>query len=393
VTQPLLLLPNVGAEEGGTSDDPRVEAWVSAVASLWRRLFAAEARWFEAAGIPAAIGSAPEERAAFAWLEADSALTAWLNTESALECAEAAGCRLTGAPPAVVRRVHDKAFAFEAARDEGLLPAELAATIAAFDPDTLRDPDGGVAAIARALDAWPAWASERFTLKPRFGSSGRGRVAGREGRADDPALRRALPRLAERGGAMLEPWLERSEDLSASLWLDEVAGLQLLGTSEQVLAPSGLYRGQRGTVDSKGRVTSGSERDEELRDAAVAMASRAGGEGFFGPCGLDAFGYLSPSGAAVFRPVVEWNARFTLGMVAIGLVKRAHAEIRSAFAPDPEQRLAFHFALDEPACGWPASDSSLLVLRYAEPDAGVRPALAIALDRATLDARLGLGSG
>ena len=60
---------------------------------------------------------------------------------------------------------------------------------------------------------------------------------------------------------------------------------------------------------------------------------------------------------------------------------------------EPEQRLAFHFALDAPAGGWPASDSSLRVLRYGERDAAVQPALAIALDRATLDDRLGLDSG
>ena len=393
MTAPLLLWPNVAAEEGGTGDGRRAEPWVLAVAGLWRRLFAAGTGWLEAAGVPVAVVAAAEEPAAFACLEAEGALTAWLNTESALERASAAGRRLTGAPPAVVRRVHDKAFAFAAAREEGLLPPDLAATIAVFDPELLRDPDAGVAAIARTLDDWPAWARVRFTLKPRFGCSGRGRTAGRDGRVDEPALRRSLPRLAERGGAMLEPWLDRSEDLSASLWLDEAGALQLLGTSEQVLAPSGLYRGQRGTVDSKGRVTSGSDRDEDLRNAAVALARRAAREGFFGPCGLDAFGYRAPSGAPAFRPVVEWNARFTLGMVAIGLVKLARAEIRSAFTPNPEQRLAFYFALDAPAGGWPASDSSLRVLRYGERDAAVQPALAIALDRATLDDRLGLDSG
>jgi len=389
VTEPLRLFPNVAAEEGDARDDRRSDPWRSAVAGLWRRLFAAETRWLEGVEIPADFAAATEERAVFAWLEADAALTAWLNTDSALERAGAAGCRLTGATPAVVRRVHDKAFAFEAAREAGLLPAELAETIAVFDPERLRDPDAGVAAISAALDRWPAWARERFTLKPRFGSSGRGRAAGRDGRADEPALRRALPRLAERGGAMLEPWLDRSEDLSASLWLGEDGALHLLGTSEQLLAPSGLYRGQRGSVDSKGRVTSGSERDEALREAAVAVAGRAAREGFFGPCGLDAFEFRTAEGAAVFRPVVEWNARFTLGTVVIGLLKRARRRIRSHFSPHPEQRLAFHFALDAPAGGWPASDSSLFVLRYAEPDALVQPALAVARDRATLDARLG----
>lgn len=390
MTAPLLLWPNVGAEEGGAGADRRAEPFALAVAGLWRRLFAVGTGWHEAAGIPATVGASSDERAVFTWLEADAALTAWLNTDAALECAEAAGRRLTGPSPAVVRRVHDKAFAFDVARDEGLLPADLAATITAFDPDPLRDPDAGVAAIARALERWPAWARERFTLKPRFGSSGRGRVAGRDGRADEPVLRRALPRLAERGGAMLEPWLDRSEDLSASLWLDETGALHLLGTSEQVLAPSGLYRGQRGTVDSKGRVTSGSERDEELRNAAVVVARRAAREGFFGPCGLDAFSYRGPSGEAAFRPVVEWNARFTLGTVAIGLAKRARAKLRSKFSPGPEQRLAFYFALDAPPGDWPESDSSLYVLRYAERDAAIQPALVIARDRATLDSRLGL---
>jgi hypothetical protein len=392
VTAPLRLLPNVGAEEGSARGDRRAEPWLTTVASLWRRLFAADARWLEGVGIPEMAGTAKQERASFAWLETDGALTAWLNTESAAGSAEAAGLRLTGAPPAVVRRVHDKAFAFEAAREEGLLPTELIETIAVFEPDQLRDADAGAAAIERVLLGWPSWAREHFTLKPRFGSSGRGRAAGRGGRTDEPALRRALPRLAEQGGAMLEPWLDRSEDLSASLWLDENAGLQLLGTSEQVLAPSGLYRGQRGTIDSKGRVTSASENDEALRGAAVAIAGRAAREGYHGPCGLDAFTYRAASGTSTFRPVVEWNARFTLGLIAIALVKRERAAVRSAFAPSPEQRLAFYFALDSPPRGWPASDPSLRVLRYAEPDAAIQPGLAIAFDRSTLDARLGLDS-
>jgi hypothetical protein len=382
------LWPNIGAEEAAAKLDPRAEPWVAAVAALWRRLFGAGTDWLEGAEGVAAAPDA-EERAAFAWLEAEGALTAWLNTDDARARALAAGRGLTGASPEAVRRVHDKAFALEAARSEGLLPAELAATIAVLEPEGLRDADAGVAAIQRLLDGWPDWARARFTLKPRFGSSGRGRVAGRDGRADDPALRSALSRLADCGGALLEPWLDRHEDLSASLWLGEAGELHLLGTSEQLLAPSGLYRGQRGSVDSKGRVTSGSVHDEALREAAVAVAARASGAGYFGPCGLDAFAYRGQAGEVAFRPVVEWNARFTLGIVALGLVRRAHAEVRAAFAPGPEERLCFHFALAAPPGGWPASDASLRVWTFAERGAAVEPGLAIAADRATLDARLG----
>ena len=41
-------------------------------------------------------------------------------------------------------------------------------------------------------------------------------------------------------------------------------------------------------------------------------------QGFSGPCGLDAFAFRSASGGEAFRPVVEWNARFNLGTLAIG---------------------------------------------------------------------------
>jgi hypothetical protein len=386
----LRLWPNIGAEEGPLRPDPKAALRVAAVAALWRRLFAAETNWLGGAG-PAASAAGAEPRAIYDWLEGDGALTAWLNTDDARERAVADGRRLSGAPPDAVRRVHDKAFALEAARSEDLLPAELAATIAVLEPETLRAGNAGVAVIQRALDGWPDWARARFTLKPRFGSSGRGRVAGIDGRADDPVLRRALPRLADRGGALLEPWLDRCEDLSASLWLGEGGELRLVGTSAQRLAPSGLYRGQRGTVDSKGRVTSGSDHDEALREAAVAVAGRAARAGYFGPCGLDAFSYRAPTGAIAFRPVVEWNARFTLGIVVLGLLRRARAEIRRAFRPPPERRLWFEFALEAPPGGWPESDASLRVWRFADAGAELVPGLAVAVDRETLDARLGTG--
>jgi hypothetical protein len=333
-------------------------------------------------------GLAGDSPAVFPWLEATGA-TAWLNTAAAFAAAAAAGRALTGPSADSVRRVHDKAFAHEAAGCEGLMPPDLADTIAIIEPETLRDPAVGIAAVQRHLDRWPPAARRSFTLKPRLGCSGRGRAAGRDGWADDPAFANALPRLAACGGALLEPWLNRGEDLSASLWIAPNGELTLLGTSEQITAPSGLYRGQRGNVDSKGRITSDSDRDEGLRAAAAALAPHVVRAGFTGACGLDAFTYRSADGRASFRPVVEWNARFTLGTIVIGLVKRARESIRASFAPGPERRLAFHFRLDAPAGGWPESDPELLVVRYFEPEDPVRPALVVAPDRATLDARLG----
>jgi hypothetical protein len=392
VSGELLLLPNIGAEEGGNAARHRSEPWVTAVAGLWHTLFAAGTGWLDeeraAPPWPVAWG-ARAAAAVFPWLEAPGRATAWLNTESASQQAAAAGRELTGASPEVVRQVHDKAFAHAVARGEGLLPPDLADTVAPLDPELLRDADAAVERIETELARWPPGARSRFTLKPRIGSSGRGRVAGSDGNADTPQLRGALPRLAERGGAMLEPWLDRTEDLSASLWIGAGDELVLLGTTQQWLAPSGLYLGQRGMVDSKGRVTSGSGRDEALREAAAAVARAAAAEGFFGPCGLDAFAFRTDTGGEAFRPVVEWNARFTLGTLAIGLVRRALGTAAKAFGLAPGIRLAFHFGLDAPAGGWPEADSALFISPLWRSGDAVRPALVVAESREALDRHLG----
>jgi hypothetical protein len=275
---------------------------------------------------------------------------------------------------------------------EALLPTELAQAIAVLDP-ALGDADAAVAAVASALDSWPAGLRRRFTLKPRYGSSGRGRVAGVDGVADSPELRGAWPRLAARGGALLEPWCDRTEDLSASLFLAETGELILLGTTRQWLTPAGVYRGQRGTFDSKARVTSGSERDEPLREAAAAVARAAAEAGYFGPCGLDAFAYRTAGGGEAFRPVVEWNARFTMGIVAIGLLRRARASIVRAFGLGAGERIVFHFGLEAPAGGWPQADASLQVYRVGPRADDSGPALVLARDMETLEHHLGESPG
>jgi hypothetical protein len=288
--------------------------------------------------------------------------------------------------PGVVARVHDKAFAREVAIREGLVPTPLRECSAVFEPGDLTAPDGP-ARIEAALAGWPAWARRRFTLKPRFGSSGRGRVAGRDGCADDPALVAALPRLAGCGGALLEPWLERVEDLSAQMYLDPTRGVTLLGTTRPVLAPSGVYRGQRGDLDYKGRIVSGSDHDENLREAAVAVAAAARERGFWGPCGLDAFSFRDTRGVTHLRPVVEFNARFTLGTVAIGITRRALSKIRQQIGLSPGERRPFFFGLDAPPGGWPAEASSPehLLIRLTEPGSASHPALLVASDGPALD--------
>ncbi len=421
-----LLIPNIGAEESlgleaSDREDAAPDLYIQAAefadvadpvlqtAALWRLLFGADASF----AVPREVGATdfwPAEfgkrtRApVFSWLDTPAA--AWLNTTKAEQIARRSGHALLGATPAVVELVHDKAFSHRVAVAEEFLPAQLDSLVEVLEPATLRNSAGARSWIVDSINRWPEWTERRFTLKPRFGTSGRGRVAGIGDRiaAGDGGFRR----LADCGGAMLEPWLRRTTDLSAQMWIEPDGQIVLLGTTELVVEPSGLYRGHRGTIDSKGRVHSASRYDEPLREAAAAVARAAFAVGYWGPCGVDAFAFHS-DGREVFRPIVEFNARFTLGTLVVGLLRRALPRIRTTLCLDPGGLRSFYFGLSAPAAGWSRPDRGLLVpLSSGEISSGkassrkgssrhpnspaaafhVGPGLVLAMDRDALDEHL-----
>ncbi|MEE9279007.1 MAG: hypothetical protein V3V67_02420 [Myxococcota bacterium] len=315
MSAPARLFPNLGAEEGRGWRRALSLPKVRDIIGWWSALFDRRAT---IVGVSDRVASRlPEElapdadRAAFDFLEGSGALVPWLSTDEAAEFARAEGFELACAPAQVVRSVHDKAFAQRVAEREGLVPADLAGAIEIIEPELLR---GGEAALRRL----GAVAGRGFVLKPRLGSSGRGRV-----RVDGHEVEGALERLAARGGCLLEPWLSRTEDLSAQMWVDPGGEIRLLGTLRQEVTPSGVWSAHAGVVDPRGSIRSGSRYDEALRDAAYRVARAAREAGFFGVCGLDAFAYRQPGGDEALRPVVEFNARFTVGTIATGLVQRA----------------------------------------------------------------------
>jgi hypothetical protein len=349
-----LRIANVGAEEQPEALAPPKLAVAERVAALFERLFAGGGAWD--------------------WLPGPSVAAAWLNTRAVEAAVRSDGRPLFGAPAEVVERVHDKAFAHDVATREGLVPACLRDCIEVLDPHALRDAATGGSGLDARLDAWPVWAQERFTLKPRFGSSGRGRVAGLSGRLDEPQREGALPRLAARGGAIAEPWLERREDLSVQLLIEPGGGIRLLGSLTLLVDESGLYRGHAGQIDARGRVGSGSRYDEAVRDAAITVALAAAAVGYLGPCGVDAFVFRGPDGEDVLRPVVELNARFTLGTLVLGEVRRALPGVRGAIGLAPDTLRGFHFLL-EPGPGEPDDP---LAIALGEPEQDAPPRLRFA---------------
>jgi len=408
------LLPNLGAEEGDDWRSVRDQPPVRSAARLWYLLFGPNARLRvpDAEGLwtqrrrdaiwPKALG-APPDSPAFAWLGQNTGAIAWLNTESvAIEARTTLESELSGPPPQVVRSVHDKAFAVEAATELGLAPRSLEPLVQVIEPDALRAPDELLPRLDRLLETWPEWTERRFTLKPRFGSSGRGRVGGSD-RVDSARVRGALARLAKRGGAIFEPWLDRVVDYSVSILVPDRREPDvlptLLGSLEMWSTASGVYRGHFGEVDSRGRVFSGARDDESLRADAAAVAALARGRGYLGPCGIDSFRYrervaIEEACIERMRGAVEFNARPTMGLVTIGLVRRALPVVRDALELTPGDRRGFALTYHDPDDDhWRSrleaslpGDAILLDLSTKDESADPRPVLAFTRDPETLRA-------
>lgn len=314
------LYPNIGAESGEEHAD---QPGVRLMAELFRQLF---------------------EPPAFEWI--DPALGhAWLNTAEAAAWAKTQDVELAGAPPEIVARLVDKAWALEVAADRGLVPEPLHGLVFCVDAGEL-----SVEAIQAGVDAWPQWARRDFTVKPRVATSARGRVAGREGRADTPHIRGSIPRWRDCDGVVVEPWLDRCGDYSAQFFVESPSAVHLLGTLEQRLTPAGQYEGHRGRVAADGSVCAASAWDEQIAEAGEVIARAAAEAGYRGPCGVDAFAF-ELDGETWLRPVVELNARYTTGTITIGLIRRLAAGESARFEVDVTGRLegAHHVVTVSPA--------------------------------------------
>jgi hypothetical protein len=307
-------------------------------------------------------GVPPSDDFALASLDATRSAFAWWETAEAAALAQQHGARGDEFASEAALRCHDKAFAQREAAALGLEPACWRGLTQIFEPDALTSPRAAEA-ILTAVGDWPAWTRGRFALKPRFGTSGRGRAAGATG---DRRWRDALPRLAARGGAVLEPWVERHCDLAAELVIRRDGRVELLGSLLLETTAAGVPRGHRARWLDRSRCAAGTRFDAELERAALALAEAAARAGYRGACGVDAFVFAGPDGHALLRPVVELNARFTLGHAALAVARRLahrdrapHAGFRVGLARETARARRVHplFSPDEQRAGAPVFEA------------------------------------
>lgn len=340
------LWPNLGGEEGRPSPALKPAHPLRAIARAWSLLFGPGAVLLAKEGCPdeprawpAALGEEPS-RPCWAWLETDASATAWWPDAEARRELDSRGLAIEAPAPDVLHAVHDKAFTLERARRSGALGGGLEDLVRALAPEELEDES----AVLSAVERWPEWASRHWVLKPRFGSTGRGRVHSTE--LEEGNLARALPRLRRRGGAILEPWLDRVRDHSVQLIVHDDGRVESLGSLHQLVKPGGAVLGGAAELDREGRSRGAGERHEPLVEEALALGREAAARGFRGPCGVDSFAWRGPDGAVHLRRLCELNARFTTGHVAIGCALRA----RDAGLLGPAGSWRFLLRGDDGAC-------------------------------------------
>ena len=88
--------------------------------------------------------------------------------------------------------------------------------------------------------------------------------------------------------------------------------------------------------------------------------------------------------------MVEFNARFTTGIVALGLVRRTLPALKSSMGLAPGKLRAFYLGFDAPEHGWPqpADGDPVKLVPLGADGEPARPALLLAESPSALDGYL-----
>lgn len=171
-----------------------------------------------------------------------------------------------------------------------------------------------------------------FVLKHPFGVAGRERVSGTSARPLSVSQLGWCRQVLKRHPLILEPWLKRVQDFGVQWYLPQKGVPRLLGVLPLLNHPNGTYKGHMLGVPN----------DQEfpffrsLIETGLKVLSAIQSVGYFGPVGMDAFTYLDENGGTQWRLLVEINARWTMGMLALGAERTLAAEQTATWASSGE---------------------------------------------------------
>lgn len=223
--------------------------------------------------------------------------TPWGWTASAIDFGERVGAIVSPVPLEIVRRVNSKLWSHALEVEFGI--AQKGAGLAS-DVEELRV----VVACAcpRPDDKW--------VIKSPFGFAARDRVLGRGPKLEGAQATWCARRFKKGETLIFEPWLEVIREYGVVLEILCDGSCVIHGVSDLQTNGAGT-----GTGYILGRRPS-PERVAELERIAHTVAERLFKEGYRGPVGMDALEH-----AHGLRPLLEINARYTMGFIAVAAEK------------------------------------------------------------------------
>jgi hypothetical protein len=171
---------------------------------------------------------------------------------------------------------------------------------------TARDFDELREAVARACPR----RDDKWVVKSPFGFAARDRVLGRGPVLDGPQAKWCERRFRRGERLIFQPWLEVIREYGVVMEISSSGAYDICGISDLQTNGAGTGKGYLlGRAPAPHRVV-------ELERVAQIVAARLFKEGYYGPVGIDA---LEHTGG--LHPLLEINARYTMGFVAVAVEK------------------------------------------------------------------------
>jgi hypothetical protein len=227
--------------------------------------------------------------------QAGRIFTPWGWTQSMVALGERVGARVPAVSLETVRRVNSKLWshALEQELSIAMAGARVAANFAELQ-----------AAVAHACPR----EDDKWVIKSPFGFAARERVLGRGARLEGAQATWARRQFARGETLIFQPWLERVREYGVTMEIADDGEVNLIGISDLQTNGAGT-----GTGYLLGRKID-SERRAELESMARMVGARLFREGYTGPAGVDALEH-----ARGLHPLLEINARYTMGFVALSI--------------------------------------------------------------------------
>lgn len=221
--------------------------------------------------------------------------TPWGWTPTAAALGESVGAIVRPVPFNVVARVNSKLWSHALEVELGVaLPG--AATASTFEE--LRE------AVARACPR----SNDKWVIKSPMGFAARDRVLGRGATLEGAQAKWAERRLGYGETLIFQPWLEVVREYGVVMEVSPDGEVVIQGTSDLQTNGAGT-----GTGYVLGRPPT-PQRAEELARVARLVGERLFKEGYHGPAGVDALEHANG-----LHPLLEVNARYTMGFVAVAM--------------------------------------------------------------------------